>query len=26
LLRNNNNTSHLPAPGTVLTATYTHTW
>lgn len=26
LLRNNNNSSHLPAPGTVLTATYTHTW
>lgn len=26
LLRNNNNTSHLPAPGTVLTASYTHNW
>lgn len=26
LLRNNNNTSHLPAPGTVLTASYTHDW
>ncbi len=26
LLRNNNNTSHLPAPGTVLTASYTHSW
>lgn len=25
LLRNNN-TSHLPAPGTVLTASYTHNW
>ncbi|MFO6372669.1 hypothetical protein, partial [Pseudomonas aeruginosa] len=21
-----NNTSHLPAPGTVLTASYTHNW
>nr|WP_269812320.1 TonB-dependent receptor [Pseudomonas monteilii] len=26
LLRNNNNTSHLPASGTVLTASYTHNW
>lgn len=26
LLRNNNNTSHLPAPGTVWTASYTHNW
>ena len=26
LLRSNNNTSHLPAPGTVLTASYTHNW
>ncbi|MBH3430893.1 TonB-dependent siderophore receptor [Pseudomonas alkylphenolica] len=26
LMRNSNNTSHLPAPGTVLTATYTHDW
>lgn len=26
LLRNNNNTSHLPAPGMVLTASYTHDW
>lgn len=26
LLRNNNNTSHLPAPGAVLTASYTHDW
>ncbi|OCX15311.1 TonB-dependent receptor [Ectopseudomonas hydrolytica] len=26
LLRNNNNTSHLPAAGTVLTTTYTHNW
>ncbi|MGV8422478.1 hypothetical protein ACV35O_34055, partial [Pseudomonas aeruginosa] len=23
---NNNNTSHLPAPGMVLTASYTHNW
>jgi len=26
LMRNSNNTSHLPAPGTVLTASYTHQW
>jgi len=26
LLRNNNNTSHLPAPGAVVTASYTHNW
>lgn len=26
LMRSSNNTSHLPAPGTVLTATYTHQW
>lgn len=26
LLRNNNNTSHLPAPSTVLTVSYTHNW
>ncbi|MGV8409297.1 hypothetical protein ACV33P_29095, partial [Pseudomonas aeruginosa] len=26
LLRNNNNPSPLPAPGTVLTASYTHNW
>ncbi|MNJ74214.1 TonB dependent receptor [compost metagenome] len=26
LMRSSNNTSHLPAPGTVLTASYTHQW
>ncbi|SDN80717.1 iron complex outermembrane recepter protein [Pseudomonas jinjuensis] len=26
LMRNNNNTSHLPAPGTVLTVSYSHQW
>ncbi|ODP32882.1 TonB-dependent receptor [Pandoraea sp. ISTKB] len=26
LLRNSNNTSHLPAPGITLTATYQHRW
>ncbi|MCY1337185.1 Ferric aerobactin receptor [compost metagenome] len=26
LLRSNNNTSHLPAPGTVLTVSYNHQW
>ncbi|WP_296232963.1 TonB-dependent siderophore receptor [Pseudomonas sp. UBA4617] len=26
LLRNNNNTSNLPAPGAVVTASYTHNW
>lgn len=26
LMRNSTNTSHLPAPGTVLTASYTHDW
>ena len=26
LMRNSTNTSHLPAPGTVLTASYTHQW
>lgn len=26
LLRNNNNTSHLPAPGASLRVTYSHTW
>ena len=26
LLRNSNNTSHLPAAGIVLTATYVHRW
>lgn len=26
LLRNNNNTSHLPAPGASLRITYSHTW
>ncbi|CAM3062099.1 putative siderophore receptor [Ectopseudomonas mendocina] len=26
LLRSNNNTSHLPAPGTTLTVSYSHQW
>ncbi|TAM10549.1 MAG: TonB-dependent receptor [Nevskiaceae bacterium] len=26
LMRNSNNTSHLPAPGAVLTVSYTHEW
>ncbi len=26
LMRNSNNTSHLPAPGAVITASYTHRW
>lgn len=26
LMRNSNNTSHLPAPGAVITASYTHQW
>jgi iron complex outermembrane receptor protein len=26
LMRNSNNTSHLPAPGTVLTVSYQHQW
>ena len=26
LLRNSNNTSHIPAPGTTLMATYQHRW
>lgn len=26
LMRNSNNTSHLPAPGAVVTASYTHRW
>ncbi|MOA21699.1 TonB dependent receptor [compost metagenome] len=26
LLRSNSNTSHLPAPGAVMTASYSHQW
>lgn len=26
LLRSSNNTSHLPAPGTTLTVSYSHQW